>query len=350
MLPSRWAIGLDVSKDDFVARIFLVDQKGRPHRRRKRKFSNNATGHTGFYQWLEKHAPQPTPRRVAMEATGVYHERLAYFLHDQGCATSIVLPNLVKAFGRSLNQFSKTDPIDADIIARLNGERELAEWQPANAHMRRLKTLSRERQTLLQEQTSWLNRRHAHEHSAQPCPSTRRRMEQQLKLIKRQLQQVEKEMERLTKRDEQLAGSVRVMSSIKGVGATTALTILAETDGLQLFKNRAQLIKYAGLDVVEKQSGSSIHGQARISKRGNNRLRGALFMPALTAIRYPGVFRDVYLRQLERQGCKPKALMAVQRKLLMVLFALHRKDQEYEEQIHRQRLEKEVGNHVDCLQ
>ena len=77
---------------------------------------------------------------------------------------------------------------------------------------------------------------------------------------------------------------------IKGIGITTAATIIAETDGFILIKNRSQLISYAGYDVIENQSGSSINGKTKISKKGNKYIRRALHFPALSAVKREPMF------------------------------------------------------------
>ena len=78
---------------------------------------------------------------------------------------------------------------------------------------------------------------------------------------------------------------VSVTQELKGLGILTIATILAETNGFDLFKNYKQLVSYAGFDVVESQSGARI-GKTKISKKGNSRIRRALHMPSLVVITY----------------------------------------------------------------
>jgi len=94
----------------------------------------------------------------------------------------------------------------------------------------------------------------------------------------------------LVKGDTAVKKSVELISSITGIGTLTAVTVLAETNGFELIRNKRQLTSYAGLDVREKLSGTSVKGKPRISKKGNRHLRKAMHMPALTAIRYEGRF------------------------------------------------------------
>src|SRR5690348_10274220 len=89
----------------------------------------------------------------------------------------------------------------------------------------------------------------------------------------------------LIKSEKWLADKVEKIQTIKGVGFITIAIILAETQGFKLISNSKQLASYAGYDVIEKESGISIKGKTRISKKGNSRIRAALHFPALVASR-----------------------------------------------------------------
>ena len=341
----KQSVGVDISKSDFVAYFEVRLSNQRIKKIGQRKFDNTPSGAKSFVQWLVRRSIQDVFLEVVMEATGRYHEVLAYHLYDCHYRVCIVLPNRIKYFARSLNQFSKTDPIDAAVIARYGLCQSLEAWEPPSEGMRRLRELSRERQDLVKVKTQAINRLHAMRSSAKLANSTIGRLEMQLTFFEQQIAVVEAEMDQLSNQDQHLAYQVKQLTSIPNIGTTSAYTILAETAGFQLFSNRNQLIKYAGLDVVENQSGSSIEGKSRISKRGNANLRAALYMPAVSALTKPSVFRTTYQRHLDRHKNKSKALMAVQRKLLLVAFGVHQSQQMYDEQQHRCRALKQVGEH-----
>ena len=110
----------------------------------------------------------------------------------------------------------------------------------------------------------------------------------------------------------------------------TAATILAETNGFELFKNYKQLVSYAGFDVVERESGTST-GKTKISKKGNSHIRRALFMPAFVAVKHhekPAI--DLYNRTIEKHGIKMKSYVAVQKKLLVLVYHIWKKNEEYD--------------------
>ena len=110
----------------------------------------------------------------------------------------------------------------------------------------------------------------------------------------------------------------------------TIIKVLAETNGFLLFKNIRQLVSYAGLDVVEKESGK-YKGKTKISKKGNARLRTALYMPAMSASNHNKTLKTFYERVNESRTIKRQGLIAVMRKLLILIYTLWNKDEEYVE-------------------
>ena len=118
--------------------------------------------------------------------------------------------------------------------------------------------------------------------------------------------------------------------SIPGVGELTAAITLAETNGFELIRNKRQLVSYAGLDVKEKQSGTSVKGKPKISKRGNKHLRKAMHMPALTAIKHNEKMKAKYAHLVGRHGIKMKAAVAIQRKLLELIYTIFKTQQPFD--------------------
>jgi len=327
---TKQAVGIDISKDTFDVSFLVssIDLK-RHLSRGTRKFNNTAKGIVSFHDWVLKKAKNGVDLVFAMEATGVYHEHLAHFLYKNDYHVSVLLPNQVKAFARSLNQHSKTDNIDAVVIARMAIERDLDAWQAASDMQSHLRSLTRERQELLDQKTRLNNRLHAYQHSHQPSKSSIRRLGSQLKLIKKLIAQITAEIKLMCEEDEPLREQMAILTSIPQIGFLTAAVVLAETSMFTLFSSRSQVVKYAGMDIIERQSGTSVSGRGHLSKRGNSRLRKALFLPSLGMINREGVFNALYLRVFARSKCKMKALVAVQRKLLVIMFALSKSGENY---------------------
>lgn len=134
----------------------------------------------------------------------------------------------------------------------------------------------------------------------------------------------------------------RYILSIKGVGAVIAAGLIGEIADFQQYHNQRQLQKLGGLDLYEMSSGKH-QGQRHISKRGRSLLRKLLYMAALSTIRKGGVMHEVYQRHLQKGMPKPKALVAVMRKLLALIFALVRDQREFEEAYPKQICEKKAA-------
>ena len=145
-----------------------------------------------------------------------------------------------------------------------------------------------------------------------------------LQLLNKQIREIKTEMSVLLQGDQDVKKSMEIICTIPGVGELTAASVLAETNGFELIRNKKQLTSYAGLDVKEKQSGTSVRGKSKISKRGNRYLRRAMHMPALAAIRSDERFKAIFARLVSKHGIKMKAAVAVQRKLLEMIYILYK--------------------------
>lgn len=331
-------VGVDISKNDFKVCYYQLELTASSQQRQvikgTRTFKNTMKGFVEFANWIMKKtkakAGQTAAIRITVEATGVYHEDVVHFLNDQGFYVSVVLANQSKAYAKSLNLKTKTDAVDAKMLGQMGLERDLKQWKPMSPKLRTLKHLCRERLNLLNEKIALSNRLHALDHSYQGNKEVRKRLQQRLKLLAKQIKAVEAQIKQLIACDEQLNELVERIGKIKGIGIITLATILAETDGFELFTSRGQVLSYAGYDIVQRQSGSSIHGKTRISKKGNKHIRRVLHFPALTAVKHEASCSQLFERILERTGIKMKAYVAVQRKLLLLIYALVKNGQEYD--------------------
>jgi transposase len=166
------------------------------------------------------------------------------------------------------------------------------------------------------------NQLHAEKAEAEPGSDSIKRMTKRILLFNQQEKEIKSEIAAMSAKDPEVKAAVKLITSIPGIGVLTAVAILAETNGFDLIRNKRQLTSYAGLDVREKQSGTSVKGKSRISKRGNKYLRKALHMPSLSTIQHDERFKAIYARIIARNGIKMKALVAVQRRLLEMTYTI----------------------------
>lgn len=334
----KYCLGIDVSKADLAVCFSQMDAQQHITVKGSRKFENNLGGWKALIHWAERFRKvSHLPYCMVLEATGVYYEGCAYHCKEQGHWMSVVLPNRSKNYARSLNVKTKNDEVDARTLAQMGLERALEKWQGISPIMLTLKRLTRERTSILEMRTAVFNQLHAQQHSFNPCKSSMRRLRQHLVFLDKQIQAIEQEIEQTYQQDDQLKTRVNNICTIKGLGVLTVVTVIAETDGFDLIENKAQLVSYAGYDVVENQSGSSLLGKTRISKKGNAHIRKALYFPALSAARFEPKLEALYQRIKEKN---PKAKMigavAVQRKLLVLIYTLYKKNEAYNPEYERQ--------------
>lgn len=323
--------GIDVAAKELVVSLGYMDEDLTIEIHASKAFVNSLKGFKELLNWINKQRVVNTTVLYAMEATGVYHESLAYFLYDQGYELSVILPNKVSNYSRTLEVKTVTDKTSSIAITRFGLERNLDLWKKPKDVYKKLRELVREREQLVVEKTELQCKLHAQKSSALPNEASLKRLKARITLINKQEKQIRQEMLVIVKSEKDLGRQIERLCTIPGVGELTALTVLAETNGFELIRNKKQLVSYCGLDVKEKQSGTSVKGKARISKRGNRFLRKAMHFPALTAIRVDERFKAIFVRLVSKHGIKMKACVAVQRKLLELIHVIWKSGNIYEQ-------------------
>lgn len=293
-----------------------------------KSFKNNPAGFKSLINWANKLAVNKLPVWFVMEATGVYYENLAYYLSDNGYQLTVLLPNKIKSYMKTLDNKSKTDSLDAFAITLFGLPKNLKKWQLPDILFKKLKELTREYSNVKSQSTQVKNRIHAKEHSHKPTAETLNRIKKQLNLYNQQLKEIQNEIKELIKQDTDFYNKINNIQKIEGVGLMTVVTIIAETNGFEQIESAKQLTSYAGIDVVHNQSGYST-GKTRISKKGNSYLRRALYMPALCAARNNEKLKQIYIRLVINKNIKKVAVIAIMRKLLLLIYTLWKKNVEY---------------------
>lgn len=329
----RQCVGIDIAKSNFTACICRSYDNGRIELSEALKFENSKQGFNQLLKWVRKQVKLEPQVHFVMEATGIYYEPLAYHLAKLRQVVSVVLPNKVKHYAKSLNIKSKTDAIDAGIIARLGAERLLPLWEPPAPVFKNLRDLTRLYTDLKEQRTMFVNRLKSMQAGNDPLKFILQSTQSIIKKLEQEITKCEMEIQQLLHSEPWLNEKVNKLQTIKGVGFTTIAIILAETQGFRLITNVKQLVSYAGYDVVEKESGTSIKGKTRISKKGNSRIRAALYFPALVASRYNMQLKTVYTRINDKKASKMVGVTALQRKILVLIYSLWKNDTTYQEKI-----------------
>ncbi len=346
----KYSVGIDISAADFYVNYVSIDTQQRVKVVASRKFTNTQTGFKQFKKWYtSKQKQKDLLVHFCMEATGVYHEELAYFLHSDNQRVSIVLANLANKYLQSLGNKSKNDPIDAKGLAQMGAERQLKEWNPPAEFYAILRCLTRQHQNLQESKTAIGNQLHAIEASAKQSNLVKRQLKHLIKTFDKQLKVLEKELTKHIDTDRGIRSRVDKVCTIHGVAELTVSIIIAETYGFELFENAKQLISFSGYDVVERQSGKRA-GKTNISKKGNSRIRRVLFMAAFNVTRPDQpIFYNLHARLYDKHGIKMKAYVAVQKKLLTTIYALWKKDEAFDPN-YQQKLKKIAPHKVELHQ
>lgn len=307
---NKTTIGVDVSKDALDAHRH--PQGDHLH------FSNDTDGFKVFMAWLEAEAID----RIVFEATGHYHRAFERALDQAGLPFAKVNPLHAKRFGQALGALSKTDRIDAELLARLGVALEPKTKPAAPQIMWDLKELQVARTALVKARTAAKNRQ-----KTLSLSLLKRQAKQRLKQIETQLKQIDAAMLELIKTDVNLAKRLDILTSIPGLATTSACALIIDMPELGTLDNQTAA-SLSGTAPRVKQSGSwkgktYVHG-------GRPHVRRTLYMPALVAARFNQDMKRKY-DHLIKQGKPPKvALTAIMRKLVILANALLRDQRKWQ--------------------
>lgn len=336
MNPLKLTLGIDVAKDDCKCNLSKLSGELEVKVIASKTFVNAHNGLQELLKWIQKHTKgfKDVAIGVVVEASGVYHERFALGLQQAGYRISVVLPNKAKQYMQSLGIKTKNDQVDAKALARMGCEQHLEQWSPLSPFFHQLRTYTRLHEDIQHKRTDTLNQLHALRHSALQFKEAIKILEQLIDVFDQELDKVKQLITAHVNGEQEVKQRIDKVCSVKGLGLLSVATVAAETNGFALIKNIAQLVSYAGYDVVENQSGKRV-GKTRISKKGNSHIRRILFMPCLQMNTYQvGTMGALYQRTFDNHGIKMKSYVAIQRKLLIIIYTLWKKNQAFDPNYH----------------
>lgn len=316
-------IGIDISKDSFHARVLSTKSDSIIPLDKILKFDNSFNGFINFFKWLRKLNVCFQSSLIVMEATGVYWEKLAFHsVSKENIHVSVVNPKQIKHFALTNLRRSKTDPLDADLIAHFGAVMNPNIWNPPHTILEELKQISRERDSFVKMLTEEQNRLHAIKSSANPSSIVLKSHRAVIKYLEKQIKKLEKAINDKLDNNSGLKEKKELLKTIPGIGDVSAAVLLTETNEFSTFTSPKQLAAYAGISPCQHESGSSIHKKPKISKVGNSKIRSTLYLSSLSCIRSNSPFKKFYERLREKGKPAKVALIAVARKLLHIIFAI----------------------------
>lgn len=304
-------LGIDLSKETFHA--FLLSDRADA----KRVFPNTPKGFEQLSTWLTNRRAAET--RICMEATGPYWEALALYLHRLDQHVSVVNPARIKAFAQSKLLRTKTDAVDAALIARFCKSQTPEPWVPPPPEIRELQALMRHCDHLKKTRAQ----QSVYAQSSDDAIVTAS-IREVIATLNEQILQVERKIRQHFDDHPGLKRQRDLLTSIPGIGETTAGSILSEMPHIDGFQSAKAVAAFAGLSPRERRSGTSIHGRPRMCKTGNARIRKALYMPAMVALRCNPILR-AFADRLSSAGKHKRLIIgAVMRKLLVLAYGILR--------------------------
>jgi transposase len=231
---------------------------------------------------------------------------------------SVINPAAVKAFAQSRLSRTKTDKVDAELIARFCQAQQPPAWTPLAPEVRELQALVRRLESLIEMRVMEENRLS----SIITVEVVRHSVEEHLSYLNQEIKRTEELTRTHINNHPGLKQQSQLLDSIPGIAETTAALLLSEVTDITQYRSARQVAAYAGLVPRERQSGSSVRGRTRLSKIGNARLRRALYFPAITALRCSPFFQAWAEGLQERGKSKMSVICAVMRKLIHLAYGV----------------------------
>jgi transposase len=316
-MQANAVLGVDISKQKFDAHLLVGDKE------RHKIFCNNKEGFEKLVVWCNHHGADLV--HLCLEATGCYSEDLVTFMYDLGHNVSVVNPAQIKAFGKSELLRNKTDKSDAAMIARFCIANQPTLWKPILPEVKCLRELYRCLQTLKDDKLQQMNRlENKNMHS-----SCKQAILEVIAAIETQIAALEKEIDEHINSYPHLKNMVGNIKTIKGIGYLTAIAVVAEMPSVDNFDHARQFTAFAGLNPEHYQSGSSVNKKGRICKIGSERIRKALYMPAIVVKNFNPHFQKFCQRLASRGKCPMVIIVALMRKLMHVFFGILKNNQPF---------------------
>jgi transposase len=310
----RAVVGIDVSKAKLD--IALLN-KGKV---KNKVLPNTPAGYTELLTWLAKADVVVGETDVCMEATGIYFEPVALALHQAGAKVSVVNPSCIKGFGQGENIRNKNDAVDAALIARFCLKMEPSAWTPPPLEQRQLKGWTQRLQALKDMQQQETNRLEAQSFSG--LEEHAAHIKEHITWLETEIAKLEKEIDDHIDRHPDLKRDAELISSIPGVGTTTAARVLGHLGDIRRFTSAKALSAFLGVTPKQRTSGSSVRGQTVISRTGDTALRAALFMPSMAARRHNPILSAFADRLLATGMAKRAVISAVTHKLVHIIYGV----------------------------
>lgn len=308
---SQAVLGIDVSK----AKLDVMLRREVSDSGVSGTFDNTPSGFKKLAQWLSKRRVEAV--HACLEATGMYGDEVARFLHEAGHTVSVVNPAQIKKYADSQLRRNKTDSLDAAVIADFCLKQQPRPWTPPDPAWYELRALARHLHDLKEMRQQERNRRS----SGVTAPLVLQALTDHIAFLDAQITALEHDIQHFIDQHPDLKQQRDLLDTIKGFGPLTAALLLAEIPHFTAFEEAAAVVAFAGLNPKRCESGQS-RGHTRLSKVGSPTIRHLLYFPAMTAQRFNPILAP-WAAQLRARGkTKKEVLGAVMRRLLILAYGV----------------------------
>lgn len=323
-------IGIDVSKDKLDL-CWLRNNSGKTSK--SKVFKNQHGSFAQLAAWIKKATKlDPDDICITLEATGVYHESLVYFLYEQGFQIFLANPGKAKKYADAIGLTHKTDKIDSYMLAKFGHAQcdSLKLWKPDPIEVRELKSLLSRLNALEKDRQREKNRLESSEFN-NVSERVILSLKDMIKTLDEEINKLKKDIDDHIDKYPNLRKNNNLMKSIVGVGDVIARE-MTYIFAAKCFKNAKEVAAYLGLIPKIRESGKQ-KGKVALSKAGSSRIRAKLYMAAVSASTYNEDIKAQKRRLLAKGKTKMQALGAAMRKLVQICFGVVKNETEYKPQV-----------------
>lgn len=312
-------VGIDISKDTFD--VYYQDAEDQAVHL---KLANHSAG----FQALQTALTVYDSVWVVMEASGPYYYPLACYLHEQDIHLSVVNPLVIRRFCQMRLQRAKTDRADAQSIYQYALLMQPQAWQPLEEKYLQIKQCYTVQSQLLKHQHAIAQQQQAYTVMGQDYETLTLILDKERQHLADQIQALQDEIDTLI--EQQAPDLKERLESIPGIGNKTSTLLIVALRGFESFTHHKQVVSYLGLAPRIYQSGTSVHGKAKICKMGMGEVRACLYMAARSARKYNPTCKALYDRLRAKGKAHKLAMIAVVNKLLKQAFAIAKSGQNFD--------------------
>jgi transposase len=323
MTQIKYFVGVDISSNTFTSAVGSLPWKVvlKPQ-----VFENNEDGFQVFVDWLTQHQLLANHTIICMEATGVYGECLAYFLHGKGYSVCVEPPLKVKRAFKPNGP--KTDAVDSLQIAEYAGRYldQLTSWQPKSEILEQIQVLLATREQFVVQRTTHKNALQAIQRKVVRSPFAEQAHVQMIEQLKKQIHAIEQEIQRLIDSDSTFKSMLLLLLSIPGVGFLLAAHLILLS---RVSLDPRQIASYLGVAPNEYSSGSSVYKHATSRHFGPQTIRKLLYLAACSVRTHHHAFRIYFQRKTAEGKSARLVLNNIENKLLKIVCAVLRSNTPY---------------------